>query len=160
MDNNLIYQQAWAAFLEEEGEFMLLWHQGGANDNFTYGIKYPVDFKFSKLLSDYCSENNIPFGIIDCASITSYKQALEALHALPQKSVVLIDKIADLPDMEYKQATFNLLSDCWKNANSSIYDPKLPDLRGHIVFLAQSTLTDVWNRNAGYGWIGNIVKEQ
>lgn len=159
MSNNPIYEKAWSEFLERRGRRILHWHQGGANGNFTYGIQYPTNFEFSKLLSDFCSEKSIPFALIDCSTISSYNSALEALHALPPKSVVVIDKIADLPEMEYRQVTFNLLFECWKNADYSIYDPKLPDLRRHYVFLAQTTLTDVWNPNAGYGWIGNIVNE-
>lgn len=157
MNNNPIYEKAWSEFLETEGRSILQWYQAGANGNFTYGIQYPTDFEFSKLLSDFCSENSIPFVLIDCSTVYSYKSALETLRALPPKSIVVIDKIADLPEMEYKQSTFNLLFECWKNADSSIYDSKLPDLRGHYVFLAQTTLTDVWNPSAGYGWIGNIV---
>ena len=157
MNHNPIYEKAWSEFLERRGRRILRWHQGGANGNFTYGLQYPTNFEFSKLLSDFCSEKSIPFALIDCSTISSYNSALEALHALPPKSVVVIDKIADLPEMEYRQVTFNLLFKCWKNADYSIYDPKLPDLRGHYVFLAQTTLTDVWNPNAGYGWIGNIV---
>lgn len=159
MSNNPIYEKAWSEFLERRGRRILRWHQGGANGNFTYGIQYPTDFEFSKLLSDFCLENSIPFVLIDCSKIFSYNLALKALHALPPMSVVVIDRIADLPEMEYKQATFNLLFECWKNADSSSYDSKLPDLRGHYVFLAQTTLTDVWNSNAGYGWIGNIINE-
>ena len=159
MNNNPIYEKAWSEFLETEGKGILQWYQAGANGNFTYGIQYPTDFEFSKLLSDFCSENSIPFVLIDCSTVYSYKSALEALRALPPKSVVVIDKIADFPEMEYKQSTFNLLFECWKNADSSIYDSKLPDLRGHYVFLAQTILTDVWNPNAGYGWIGNIINE-
>lgn len=159
MNNNPIYEKAWSEFLETEGRSILQWHQARANNNFTYGIQYPTDFEFSKLLSDFCLENSIPFALIDCSAISSYNLALEALHTLPPKSVVVIDKIADLLEMEYKQSTFNLLFECWKNADSSIYDSKLPDLRGYYVFLAQTTLTDVWNSNAGYGWIGNIINE-
>ena len=159
MNNNPIYEKAWSEFLERRGRRILCWHQGGANGNFTYGLQYPTDFEFSKLLSDFCSKNGIPVVLIDCSTISSYNSALEALHALPPKSVIVMDKIADLPEMEYKQSTFNLLFECWKNADYSIYDPKLPDLRGHYVFLAQTTSTDVWNPNTGYGWIGNIVQE-
>lgn len=159
MNKDPIYEKAWSKFLEEEGQDILLWYQSGAKSNCTYGIQYPTGFEFSKLLSDFCSENSIPFALIDCSTISSYNISLKALYALPPKSVVVIDKMADLPEIEYKQATFNLLFECWRNVEFSIYDPKLPDLRGHYVFLAQTTSTNIWNRNAGYGWIGNVVKE-
>lgn len=127
---------------------------------FVEGLEVPTDVPFVQLMSSFCKSKNLRLDVIDGSIIDTQRKALDTLHNLSPSSVIVIYNLDKIPISHEQQAILTLLRDCWKNAEHSQYDPSLPDLRGHNVFICmnEGTCSTIWNRYNGYAFLGNFIR--
>lgn len=150
----IMYNEIWDNFVKDELSTLSF------DSKMTYvaGLEVSADFPFIQNITTFCNIKHLKLDVIDGSTIDTHRKALALLHSLSPSSLVVIYNLDKIPISPEQQAILNLLRDCWKNAEFSQYDPSLPDLRGHNVFICmnEGTCSTIWNRFNGYAFLRNF----